>query len=121
MGTSFRDLIVYQRAYKNSLEVHRLSLSFPSFEDHELGAQMRRAAKSVAMNIAEGYSRHSSLADFKRFMVMALGSGNEVRVQLDYCKDLKYISEGQYRFYEQEYIEIGKMLGAMLKNWRIIE
>ena len=121
MMTSFRELTVYQRAYKCSLEIHRLSMEFPPFEQRELGSQIRRATKSIAMNIAEGYGKKSSLADFKRFMTMALGSNDEVRVQLEYCRDLGYISEEQYGFYEQEHIEIGKMLSAMLKNWRIIE
>jgi len=43
-------------------------------EKYELGSQIRRASKSVAMNIAEGYARNSSLQDFKRFLIMALGS-----------------------------------------------
>ena len=118
---SFRDLKTYQRAYKNSLEIHRMSMRFPQQEQYELGGQLRRATKSIAMNIAEGYGRNDSLADFKRFITMALGSNDEVRVQLDYCLDLGYISTEEHDHYEQEYVAIGKMLSKMLQNWRIID
>ena len=115
---SYRDLRVYQKAYGNSLEIHKLSLRFPQHEQYELGSQIRRATKSIAMNIAEGYGRKESLADFKRFIVMALGSNDEVRVQLDYCNDLGYITEEQHRLYTEEYDKIGKMLNTMLQSWR---
>ena len=115
---SFRELAVYQRAYSNSLELHKISLDFPKFEQHELGSQIRKATKSIGMDVAEGFGRNDSLADFRRFIVMARGSCNEVRVQLDYCKDLGYISEEQYQAYSEEYEVIGKMLTKMLQNWR---
>ena len=114
---SFRELEVYKRAYKCSLEIHKISMGFPQHEQYELGSQIRRASKSVAMNIAEGFGRNDSLADFKRFLIISRGSCNEVRVQLDYCRDLKYISEEQYNAYEEEYVIIGKMLTKMLQNW----
>jgi four helix bundle protein len=118
MIKDFRDLIVYQKAYQVSLELHKKTLKFPQYEQYELGSQIRRASKSVTMNLAEGFGRNDSLADFKRFMVMALGSCDEVRVQLDYCKDLRYINEDEHTAYEEKYVEIGKMLTKMLKTWQ---
>ena len=115
---NFRDLKVYQRAYCSSVKIHQLSLTFPAFEQHELGSQIRRASKSIAMNIAEGYGRNNSLADFKRFITMAIGSNDEVRVQLDYCRDLGYITAEQHKHYEEEHVVIGKMLSKMLQNWQ---
>ena len=50
-------------------------------------------------------------------MIMVLGSCDEVRVQLDYCKDLGYIDEKQHEAYEEVYVQIGKMLTKMLKAW----
>ena len=119
MIKNFRDLIAYQKAYKMSLEIHKLTLNFPKFEQHELAGQLRRASKSIAMNIAEGFSRksYSSLADFKRFLRIALGSNDEVRVQLDYCRDLGYMSKSEYNYYESSCIEIGKILTSMLQSW----
>ena len=119
MIKNFRDLFAYQKAYQLSLEIHKLTLNFPKIEQYELGGQLRRASKSVAMNIAEGFSRksYSTLADFKRFIKIALGSNDEVRVGLDYCKDLGYISQAQYELYEKSCIEVGRLLMSMLQKW----
>ena len=121
MITSYKDMKVYQRAYKGSLEIHKLSLHFPQHEQYELGAQIRRASKSIAMNIAEDYGRRASVADFKRFIVIALVSANEVRVQLDYCLDLGYINIEQHRLYANEYDAIGKMLFSIHQNWHKLD
>ncbi len=116
MSEGFRSLKVYQRAYKASLELHRLTMTFPRFEIYELGSQMRRASKSIAMNIAEGYGKRKSAAEFKRFILMALASCDEVRVQLDYCKDLAYVTQERFSDYSSEYVEIGKMLTGLYKS-----
>lgn len=120
MGTTYKELIVYQKAYKASIEIHEISMKFPIFERSELGSQIRRASKSITMNIAEGYGRNDSIEDFKRFLTMAMGSCEEVKVQLDYCKDLKYINEEQYQGLVSTYTEISKMLVSMKKNWNKI-
>ena len=119
MIKSFRDIIAYQKAYKMSLDMHKLTMDFPRFEQMELAGQLRRASKSVALNIAEGYGRkhRSTLADFRRFIVIALGSCDEVSALLDYCKDLGYINCEQYVIYEKSCEEIGRLLSSMLKNW----
>ena len=115
---NFRGLVVYQKAYKLSLEIHKLSMTFPRYEQTELGGQIRRATKSVAMNIAEGFGKQSSLAEFKRFLSISRGSCAEIRVQLDYCRDLGYVKESEYEYFEESYIEVGKMLTSMIKNWQ---
>ena len=118
MIKGYRDLEVYQRAYKNSLNVHRISLTFPKIEQYELGSQIRRASKSIAMNIAEGFGKNGGTNEFKRYLGIALGSCEEVRVQLEYCKDLGYIDAKQYESYENEYVIIGKMIAKMIQNWQ---
>ena len=118
MSNNFADLKVYERAYKASLEIHKISLKFPQIEQHELGSQIRRASKSISMNIAEGYGKRESLAEFRRYLIMAQGSNDEVRVQLRYCKDLGYINEEEYAKHDAEYVEIGKMLTKTRQNWQ---
>ena len=54
---SFEDLEVFQRAYRLSLEVHKLSLGFPSIEQQGLADQLRRASKSICANLAEGFGK----------------------------------------------------------------
>ena len=51
---SFEDLTVFQRAYRISLDVHRVSLEMPKIEQQALADQMRRASKSICSNLAEG-------------------------------------------------------------------
>ena len=86
---SFEDLEVFQRAYRLSLEIHRKSLEMPKIEQRALGDQMRRASKSICSNLAEGYGRQKqSKAEFKRFVWMAVGSSDEMRVWARYALDL---------------------------------
>ena len=118
MIASFRDLKVYEKAYTILLRIHETSLKLPDFEKYELVSQIRRASKSIAMNIAEGYARNVSVADVKRFFTMALGSCEEVKVEIEYLKDLGYITEDIKSELEQEYKEIGKMLVAMIQKWK---
>ena len=111
---SFEDLSVFQRAYRVSLEVHHQSLVFPKIEQRALGDQVRRASKSICANIAEGFGKQrQSGAAFKRFLMMAMGSADEMRVWARYCFDLGYIDEATWRSWRDEYQEIAKMLQGL--------
>ncbi len=116
---SFEDLEVFKRAYRISLEVHRASLDFPAIEQWALGDQVRRASKSICANIAEGFAKQrSSAAEFKRYLLIATGSSDEMRVWARYCLDLGYIDEAMWRHWRDEYHEVSKMLVGLSKNWR---
>ena len=111
---SFEDLVVFQRAYRLSLEVHRTSLIFPRIEQRALGDQIRRASKSICANIAEGFGKQrQSAAEFRRFLMMALGSADEMRVWARYCFDLGYIDETVWCQWRDEYQSIAKMLQGL--------
>ena len=111
---TFEDLEVFQRAYRLSLEVHRESLTFPKIEQPVLGDQIRRASKSIAANIAEGFGKQRlSSAEFKRFLMMAIGSADEMRVWCRYCLDLGCIDEQTWTRWRDEYQSIAKMLQAL--------
>lgn len=113
---SYRDLKVYQKAYQLSIELHRLSLSFPRHEQWILGDQIRRSSKSICANLAEGFGRQfSSMGEFRRFIVMSLGSSDEMQVWLSYCKDLGYIDESVGKRYCDAYVEVSKMLQGLYK------
>ncbi len=114
---SFEDLAVFKRAYRVSLEVHRLSLIFPSIEQRALGDQIRRASKSICANIAEGFGKQrQSTAEFRRFLMMAMGSADEMRVWARYCLDLGYIEEGTWREWRDEYQEVARMLHGLIEK-----
>ena len=118
MIRSYEDFEVFQRSYKASLAMHKLSLTFPKIEQFGLANQLRRATKSIPMNIAEGYGKDSTSTEFKRYLSIALGSNNEVRVQLKYCKDLGYITPEDFAKYDNEYKQIGNMLYSLRNNWK---
>src|SRR5216684_6825987 len=115
---SYKDLRIYQRSYDLALEIHKTTAKFPVQERRELGSQLRRAATSVPINIAEGYGRKRSPEDFKRFLVIALGSNNEVNVILDLVRDLGYLHEDQHKKLAQENTEIGKGINKLIQVWR---
>jgi four helix bundle protein len=112
------DLNVYRKAYLISLEVHRASLQFPKIEQFALADQMRRASKSICANLAEGFGKQSaSKAEFKRFLMIAMGSADEMRVWVKYSEDLGYIPAGQANAWRQEYQVIAKMLNGLHTKW----
>src|ERR1700688_1508204 len=115
---NYRDLRIYQQSYQAALEIHRLTLKFPAFERGELGSQLRRSSSSIPINIAEGYGRKKSSDDFKRFLVIALGSCDETSVLLDFAHDLNYPDEKTYAELKGKYEEIGKGLNKTIQVWK---
>tara|TARA_B100001989_G_scaffold248984_1_gene223458 strand:- start:1626 stop:2021 length:396 start_codon:yes stop_codon:yes gene_type:complete len=114
---SHYDLKVYQRAYAISLEVYKVSQNFPKEERYAITDQIRRSSSSICANIAEGYGRQiTSNADFKRFLVMAKGSCHEAGVWIDYCLDLDFIDDKCHYEWQNEYLEISKMLFGLIKT-----
>ena len=114
---SFEDLEVFKRAYRISLDVHRMSLEFPRIEQWSLADQVRRASKSIPVNIAEGFGKQrQSYAEYKRFLVIAIGSADEMRVWCRYCFDLGYIQESIWKQWRDEYHAIAKMLQGLVSN-----
>ena len=108
------DLEVFRRAYRLSLEVHRASLEFPRIEQFALADQVRRASKSICANLAEGFGRQrQSKPEFRRFLMMALGSADEMQVWTMYCRDLGYIEPEVAGRWQGEYREIARMLSGL--------
>jgi four helix bundle protein len=90
-------------------------LEFPLIEQRALGDQLRRASKSICANVAEGYGRQKrSKAEFKRFLQMAIGSSDEMRVWARYALDLAYIDETAWREWRDEYQIISRMLQSLI-------
>src|SRR5215813_11589179 len=111
------DLEVFRRAYRLSLEVHRASLEFPRIEQFALADQIRRASKSICANLAEGFGRQQqSKPEFRRFVMMALGSADEMQVWTLYCRDLGYIGSETAERWRGEYREIARMLSGLYRG-----
>ena len=117
---SYKDFEVYKRSYDLALRIHKLTLNFPDIEKHELSSQMRRASKSIPLNIGEGYGRRKSSDDFKRFLTMSIGSCDEMKILIEFSSDLGYISKEIYSELIGEYEQIGKMLYGLHQNWQTL-
>ena len=114
----FTDLVVYQKAYEKSLEIHRETMKYPEHEQYELGRQMRRASKGICANIAEGFGKQNiSKPEFKRFLLMAMGSADEMRVWARYSLDLGHIDEARWSDWNKSYSDIAKMLNGLHAKW----
>lgn len=86
---TFEDLLVWQKAHLFVLAVYRMSGTFPKHELFALSSQFRRAAVSIAANIAEGFRKRSN-ADKIRYYNIARGSLEECRYYLILTRDLEY-------------------------------
>ena len=115
---SYRELRVYKLGYQLALDVHRLTQKFPANERFELGSQARRAATSIPINIAEGYGRKRSAEEFKRFLVIALGSANEVSVILNLAHDLEYLGKDDHAGLQARCEMIGKSINKLIQVWQ---
>jgi four helix bundle protein len=80
-------------------------------------SQLRRAAASIPMNIAEGCGRGTD-KDFGRFLQIAFGSASEVDYQLLLCRDLGFLESETYEDLDQLNGEVMKMLTALLRKLR---
>ena len=115
--TTVADLQVFRRAYALSLEVHRASLAFPRIEQWALADQVRRASKSICVNLAEGYAKRAhSQAEFKRFLLIALGSSDEMQIWCEYCSDLGYLEQAVAMRWREEYVAISSMLQGLIRK-----
>ncbi len=115
MVSSFEDLEVFRRAYAASLDLHRASLTFPEIEQRfGLADQIRRASKSICANVAEGFGKQRrSAAEFRRYLLMAIGSADEMQVWAMYCADLGYVDQDKCGSWRSEYRQIARMLQGL--------
>ena len=118
MIQDYRDFEVYKRSYKAAIEIYRIAREFPRDELYGLTSQIKRASTSIPLNIAEGYGKRENINEFKRFLLMAIGSCNEMRVLLDMVTDIGFMEKEYHDKYEREYEELGKMLATLRKNWQ---
>jgi four helix bundle protein len=113
----FKDLRVWQLARQMTKRVYALSNSFPDEEKFGIQSQIRRAASSVMLNIAEGAGRSTGL-DFARFLDAAVGSANEVQTVLIIAFDQGYIDQETLDDFEAELLSIRNMTFKLQQSLR---
>ncbi|MCA9301216.1 four helix bundle protein [Candidatus Saccharibacteria bacterium] len=98
---TFRDLRVWQEAYRLSIAIYEVSKQFPKDEIYGLTSQLRRASVSVCSNIAEGFGR-ASRKEKDQFYAIANGSLAEVENQLLISKGIGYLDEKNFQVLDEQ-------------------
>lgn len=111
----YREILVWQRSHALTLEIYRITASFPKEEMFGLTGQMRRAAASVPANIAEGCGRDGD-AELKRFMGISLGSACELDYFVQLAGDLGYLAGTDAATLSAEIMEVRRMLGGFIQK-----
>ena len=114
---NFREYKVWQDAVAYATFVYEVTAKLPWFEKKGLCDQLQRAVVSISSNIAEGAGRPTD-ADFAHFLDLSLGSANEVETQLLISKNLKYITEEQYKELMFNLTGIQKQLTGLISSIR---
>ena len=112
---TFKELVVWQKAHAFVISVYKNTDTFPKSELFGLVSQFRRAAVSIAANIAEGY-RKKGKADKLRFMNIAQGSLEECRYYIILSNDLNYINTQIKTELTTSIEEVSKLLNAYCKG-----
>ena len=113
MTQTYKDLIVWQKSLELVVEVYRLTDKFPKEEVYGITSQIRRCAVSIPSNIAEGKLRDYS-KEFKRFLLIAFGSGGELETQIEISKRLNKTKDLDYTKVDSLLNEVMKMLNKMI-------
>lgn len=113
MVQSYKDLIVYQKAYKLALGIYRITKKYPKEEIYGLISQMRRSSVSIPCNIAEGY-RRGHRKEYIQFLHMAHGSCGELETLLSLSYDLAMIDRDTFEELYPMQEEISRLLRGLI-------
>ena len=115
MVSSYKDLVVWQKAMNLVVLTYRVVKLLPKEENYALSDQMRRAAVSIPSNIAEGQSRNST-KEFANFLSIAKGSNAELQTQCMICVYLSYMTQEQAQPILDLSEEVSKMLSSLIQK-----
>jgi four helix bundle protein len=111
----FRKLNVWERAHRLTLDLYRMTRTFPNEERYGLTSQIRRSASSIGANLAEGCGRRGD-REFRRFLVIALGSASELEYHLLLAADLGYVHQEQHAPMAAEVTGVKRMLSGLMNS-----
>lgn len=117
MIKSYRDLEVWKKSIQLVKQIYISTKNFPKEETYGLTNQMRRAAVSIASNIAEGKSRQTK-NEYIQFLYIALGSASELDTQLVISKELDYINGQTENDLAENIDHISRMTRNLIKSLR---
>ena len=112
---SAKELTVYKKAYGLAMRVFELSKNFPVEERYALTGQIRRSSRSVCLNLREAWAKRRYEAHFVSKLTDCDGENSETDSSLDFARDCRYITSERHEELTSLCLEIGKMLGSMIK------
>ncbi len=115
MARLYRNMEIFQLSYELAIDIHKMLDKFPEKEQDNITSQMRRAATSISLNIAEGSVKKSYKA-FLQFLTYAYGSAKELDVLLSMSKDLDYITKEDYDLLFGKLDKLMAKLFGFMKN-----
>jgi len=114
----YQDLIVWQKARAFATEIYRATEDFPKAEIYGLTSQLRRAAVSIASNIAEGQGR-LTVGEFRHFLGQARGSLLELETQLTIAVDLHFLTCAEFETLEGHSSEVPRLLNGLIESLKL--
>ena len=117
MGSSFRDLTVWRKAKKLSLDVYKVTKKFPRDEMFGLTSQLRRAAVGIPSNISEGHQHRTR--SYRRYVTMALGCEAECETQLELVRRLRLVRDQDIGPVIQQAAELGRVLHGLRRSLKV--
>ncbi len=115
MQKTVEELDVFKLSHETTLRIYKATKTFPEEERFGLSSQMRRAAYSIPMNIAEGAGRLNT-GEYRQFVGIARGSTSELKYQLLLSRDLGYITPREHEDFRNSCERISQMLTALAKS-----
>ena len=111
----YRKYKVWELSHQVTLEIYKLTQGFPKEEIFGMISQMRRASYSIPANIAEGCGRESD-AEFKRFLIIAQGSANELEYFTVLAKDLGYMEQDFFLVLNDKVDKVRRSLHSLINK-----
>jgi four helix bundle protein len=113
---SHKELIVYQLAFKLSMEIFQITKTFPKEEVYSLISQIRRSTRSVCANLAEAFRKRRYEKAFISKLSDSEGEAAETQVWLDYSTECGYLRKELYTELFSDYDKVIGMLVNMIKH-----
>jgi len=112
----YKDLRVYQLAYRLAMDIFQITKSFPQKERYSLTDQIKRSSRSVTSNLAEAWKKRRYMKMFISKIIDAAGEAGETEVWLDYSLDCGYITKERHGYFIDGYDEVNRMLYGMIEK-----
>ena len=112
----FRELDVYQLAFKSAMKIYEITKSFPVEERYSLVDQIRRSSRSVCANLAEGWRKRAYEAVFRNKLTDSMQEASETQCWLEFAHACEHITGSQFTELDKEYERIIAMLNGMEKQ-----